>query len=248
MFHYDPLGRIVEEKDLAENTKICYTYDSLNRMTKRTVLNACDEILSEENYSYDAAGNITDAPDSCFQYDVNNRLVIFKGQPVEYDADGNMLTDGETAYVYDSANRLIKAGDHAYTYNAEDVRIRNRCIDFDTTYTYNTNCKLSQLLMKSTNGNITKYVYGLGLIAEEKWGECKIYHFDYRGSTVALTRTNGAVTDTFKYDAYGQLTERTGDSFIIFGYNGRDGVVTDKNGLIYMGRQGDGSPVSIEEP
>ena len=27
---------------------------------------------------------------------------------------------------------------------------------------------------------------------------------------------------------------RTGDSFIIFGYNGRDGVVTDKNGLIYM--------------
>lgn len=27
---------------------------------------------------------------------------------------------------------------------------------------------------------------------------------------------------------------RTGTSEIIFGYNGRDGVVTDKNGLIYM--------------
>jgi len=30
------------------------------------------------------------------------------------------------------------------------------------------------------------------------------------------------------------LTERTGNSFVIFGYNGRDGVITDKNGLIYM--------------
>ena len=32
----------------------------------------------------------------------------------------------------------------------------------------------------------------------------------------------------------GKLTERTGDTFVIFGYNGRDGVVTDTNGLIYM--------------
>ncbi len=30
------------------------------------------------------------------------------------------------------------------------------------------------------------------------------------------------------------LIARTGESFVIFGFNGRDGVVTDKNGLIYM--------------
>ena len=30
------------------------------------------------------------------------------------------------------------------------------------------------------------------------------------------------------------MTEHIGNSFVIFGYNGRDGVVTDKNGLIYM--------------
>ena len=44
----------------------------------------------------------------------------------------------------------------------------------------------------------------------------------------------GNVTDTFAYDTYGKLISRTGSSFVIFGYNGRDGVVTDKNGLIYM--------------
>ena len=233
-YTYDSLSRIVEEKHLAENIKLCYTYDSLNRVTNRTVKDECDQVVSSENYTYDAAGNITDAPNSCFGYDINNRLSVFDGRDIAYDLDGNMLTDGCTAFEYDSANRLVKAGDHAYTYNAEDVRIRNRCNGYDTTYTYNTNCKLSQLLQKTTNDITTKYVYGHGLIGEEKCCEFKTYHFDFRGSTVAITDECGNVTDTFKYDTYGNLISRTGDSFVIFGYNGKDGVVTDKNGLIYM--------------
>ena len=234
-YTYDALSRITEEKHLANSTKICYTYDSLDRVTKRTVYNECDEVVSEENYTYDAAGNITDAPNSCFGYDTNNRLTVFNGNNVTYDLDGNMLNNGSISFEYDSANRLIKAGDHAYTYNAEDVRIKNLCDGYETTYTYNTNCKLSQLLMKNTNGIVTKYVYGKGLIGEQKCDEgFKTYHFDYRGSTVAITNQNGNITDTFKYDTYGKLISRTGNSFVIFGYNGRDGVVTDRNGLLYM--------------
>ena len=90
------------------------------------------------------------------------------------------------------------------------------------------------IIQKITNGVTIKYVYGLGLIGEEKCGDFKTYHFDYRGSTAAITDSCGNVTDTFEYDTYGNLTGRTGNSFVIFGYNGRDGVVTDKNGLIYM--------------
>ena len=51
---------------------------------------------------------------------------------------------------------------------------------------------------------------------------------------MAITDQTGTVTDTFKYDTYGKLLSRTGTTFVIFGYNGRDGVVTDTNGLIYM--------------
>ena len=206
----------------------------MSRVTNRTIKNECDCVISNENFTYDAAGNITDAPNSCFAYDTNNRLITFNGNTVSYDMDGNMLSNGYINCEFDSGNRLISAGGHTYTYNAEDVRIRNLCSDADTAYTYNTNCKLSQLLQKTTNGITTKYVYGLGLIGEEK--ECcfKTYHFDYRGSTVAITDECGNITDTFKYDTYGKLISRTGNSFVIFGYNGRDGVVTDKNGLIYM--------------
>ena len=144
------------------------------------------------------------------------------------------LNGVQMSFVYDSANRLISAGGNTYTYNVEDVRVRNLCGESETTYAYNTNGKLSQLLVKTTDGVITKYVYGLGLIGEETSGNFKTYHFDYRGSTTAITDINGNVTDTFVYDTYGNLISRTGTSVVIFLYNGRDGVVTDDNGLIYM--------------
>jgi RHS repeat-associated protein len=203
-------------------------------VTSRTVKDLSNNALSTETFTYDLAGNITDAPDSCFAYDTNNRLITFNGQSVEYDCDGNMLSNGITDFGYDSQNRLVFAGDHDYTYNAENVRIRNLCEDEDTSYVYNTNCKLSQLLMKTTNNVVTKYVYGLGLIGEETNNVFKTYHFDSRGSTIAITDINGNVTDTFAYDTYGKQISHVGTSDIIFGYNGRDGVVTDNNGLIYM--------------
>ena len=159
---------------------------------------------------------------------------MYNGFEVTYDMDGNMVSNSESVFEYDSSNRLVRMDGHCYTYNAEDVRIKCVCDDKETTYTYNTNCKLSQLLTKTTNGVVTKYVYGLGLIGEESSSTFRTYHFDFRGSTVAVTDASGTVTDTFAYDTYGKCIARTGTSDIIFGYNGRDGVVTDTNGLCYM--------------
>ena len=220
---------------LDKNVKFCYTYDNLNRVTARTVKKLSDNsVVSTETFNYDAAGNVTSAPDSSFQYDTNNRLISFNGNTVSYDLDGNMLSNGSLTCTYDSANRLITAGGHTYTYNAEDVRIKDLYLNGETTYTYNTNCKLSQLLWKTEGGVTTKYVYGLGLLYEETANNIKIYHFDNRGSTTAITDINGHITDTFAYDTYGKLLSRTGTSKVIFGYNGRDGVITESNGLIYM--------------
>ena len=217
--------------------QMCYTYDNLNRVTGRTIRKLSDHsVISTETFTYDAAGNVTGgSAEPAFVYDSNNRLISYNGNPVTYDADGNMRSNGSLSCTYDSANRLITAGGHTYTYNAEDVRIRNHCEDEDTTYTYDTNCTLSRLLTKTTNGVTTKYVYGLGLIGEESEdGSLGTYHFDSRGSTVAITDETGMITDTFAYDTYGKCTDRTGIRKVIFGYNGRDGVVTEDNGLIYM--------------
>ena len=214
---------------------MCYTYDNLSRVIEKTVKNNDGSVISTETFDYDAAGNIIgDTSETIFEYDTNNRLEMYNGFEVTYDMDGNMVSNSESVFDYDSSNRLVRMDGHFYTYNAEDVRIKCVCDDKETTYTYNTNCKLSQLLTKTTNGVVTKYVYGLGLIGEEASNTFKTYHFDCRGSTIAITDASGNITDTFAYDTYGKLLTRTGTSKAIFGYNGRDGVVTDDNGLIYM--------------
>ena len=38
----------------------------------------------------------------------------------------------------------------------------------------------------------------------------------------------------YTYDTYGKLTARTGTTVTPFMYNGRDGVITEENGLYYM--------------
>lgn len=43
------------------------------------------------------------------------------------------LNGNELSFAYDSANRLISAGQNSYTYNVEDVRVRNLCGESETT-------------------------------------------------------------------------------------------------------------------
>jgi RHS repeat-associated protein len=60
------------------------------------------------------------------------------------------------------------------------------------------------------------------------------YHFDSRGSTVAMTDAKGVVADRFEYDSYGESLSHTGTSDTPFQFNGQYGVQTDRNGLLYM--------------
>ncbi|RDV80905.1 RHS repeat domain-containing protein, partial [Ammonifex thiophilus] len=80
----------------------------------------------------------------------------------------------------------------------------------------------------------TCYVWGLGLVEEERDGKALFYHYDLRGSTVALTDEKGEVTDRFWYGPYGELARHEGKADTPFLYDGRDGVMTDPNGLYYM--------------
>ena len=240
---YDELGRVVRETSLADNKQYDMTYDALSRVTERKETDLSTNETTTEAFTYDEAGNITsftvsNESGSCV-YDSNNRLVSYNGHTISYDADGNMISGyiggADIALTYDSSNRLLSAGGNTYTYDVENNRITNAKGTTQKTYTYNTNASLSQLLViEDENGGITKFVYGLGLIGQEDANGFKTYHYDYRGSTVAITDESGNVVDTFTYDTYGQLIARTGTTDTPFMYNGRDGVMTDANGLLYM--------------
>jgi len=134
-----------------------------------------------------------------------------------------------TNFGFDSRNRLTQAGDTVYNYDAENQRIGVNQIQ----YVVNSQPALSQVLVKEDNGQKTFYVYGLGLIGQESNGEYLSYHFDFRGSTVALTSDTAQIVERFQYSPYGMLLG--GDASITpFLFNGMYGVMTDGNGLYYM--------------
>lgn len=72
----------------------------------------------------------------------------------------------------------------------------------------------------------TYYTRGLELISLERTGATRYYVFDGHGSTRLLADETGAVTDTYTYDAFGNLTDKTG---------------TTENSYLYCGEQFEGT-------
>jgi RHS repeat-associated protein len=242
-YTYDPNGRLIST-ERPNGTKMTRLYNEAGQLTQqKDVVVATGETISQFNFKYDATGNIIEErtlfePDPEINlemtYQAANRLATIDDQAVQFDSDGNLtkgpLNSELTNFTFDSRNRLIQAGSTVYRYDAENQRIGVN----QTNYVVNSQPALSQVLVKTeADGTQTFYVYGLGLIGQETSGEYTSYHFDFRGSTVALTDEMAQVTERFQYSPYGLLL--SGDATKTpFLFNGMYGVMTDSNGLYYM--------------
>lgn len=92
--------------------------------------------------------------------------------------------------------------------------------------------RLSRNLVESSADGDIYYVYGHGLISEHKGENVNTYHFDYRGSTVAMTNQSGTVIGEAEYDEYGVVLKST--IVTRYMYNGQYGIENDGDGLYYM--------------
>jgi RHS repeat-associated protein len=182
-------------------------------------------------------------PSRSMTFDDDNRILTLNGQNVTNDADGNMtwgpLTNSTfSAYAYDARNRLLSAGGLSYAYGPTGIRTAVTNGATVTKFVVDPNATLPRVLMRVRNGVTNYYVYGPGLLYEvtetAATTSTLTYHSDLRGSTVALTDANGNVTDRIEYSAYGAITYRAGTNDTPFLFNGRYGVQTDLNGLLYM--------------
>ena len=198
-----------------------YTYDALSRSTSESAI--------------DGAGN-------SYEYGANNSITSVNGVQLETDECGNTLhyiQDGKKLdVVYDAKNRIHQIGgdENQYHYDVENNRVSMSSQGISMTYTYDTSGGRNRLVwMEDQDSQGTVFVYGAdGLMWSKSDGEYKIYHYDYRGSVVAVTDENGNLTDEIRYNAYGSVVGRTGTDLLIIGYNGRDGVLTEPNGLLFM--------------
>ncbi len=248
-YAYDANGRLTGTHR-PDGTVETRTYNEAGRLTRIKDVAPGGSTLTQFDFTYDAAGNITDEfsnlPDpantgdnSVITCTTDNRMATYNGQAVAYDADGNMTLgplNGEmTQYTFNSRNRLTGAGSSSYTYDAEGNRTGATINGVHYDDIINPQASLSQVLIRNgSDSSQTFYVYGLGLIGEESQNTYQVYHYDLRGSTVLLTDASGNTTDSFLYNEYGKLTDHVGSSNTPFLYNGQYGIMTDGTGLCYM--------------
>jgi RHS repeat-associated protein len=91
-----------------------------------------------------------------------------------------------------------------------------------TNYLVDSNRDYAQVLEeRDGSGNLlVRYVYGHDLISQHRDGYTTYYHYDGLGSTRALTSSVEAVTDTYNYDAFGNLLDKTGTTTNDYLYTG----------------------------
>ncbi len=232
-------------------TEMTRSYDAAGELLQQKDATSSGEVISQFDFIYDAAGNIIKeqvAPQPAvfpfknvtMTYTAANRLATYEGKAVTFDADGNMtagpLNNDISNFSFDSRNRLVGVANTVYRYDAENQRIAVSVSGQESRYVINPQAVLSQVLVRTVpDGTQTFYVYGLGLIGEETGGVYQAYHFDLRGSTVALSDAAGNVVERFQYSPFAHLVSHNptevGTPFL---YNGRDGVMTDDSGLYYM--------------
>jgi RHS repeat-associated protein len=170
-----------------------------------------------------------------YAYDANGNLV-------ERTQD-----DRTDTYVYDAENRLIAADTQvgastvpvAYTYDPDGIRQSKTADGSTTLYLTDANRDYAQVLEEwdseqhdQPNGAPTvRYTYGDDLIAQTRrvnsvWPEARFYHYDGQLSTRVLTdgspasATFGQVTDTYRYDAFGNLKTPPGPTANDYLYTG----------------------------
>jgi YD repeat-containing protein len=115
----------------------------------------------------------------------------------------------ETRVTYDARNRLVgTTSTSSLTYGYDPAGHRTAITNGAevTRLVVNPNAPLSQVLMRTKAGVTNYYIYGVGLLYEitetATSTNTLTYHYDYRGSTVALSGDNGVITgDRIEYSA-----------------------------------------------
>jgi RHS repeat-associated protein len=201
---------------------VAYAYDSLYRLTTETVTADPHSKNGVASYTYDSVGNrktlsstLPPAGAMNYTYDPDDRLGTD-----QYDPDGNTVGSGGITNTYDFENHLITHGGVTIVYDGDGNRVSETVAGVTTNYLVDTQnpTGYAQVVDELQNGSVTKtYAYGLERISQNwqlgtsNW-QPNFYGYDGHGSVRQLTNSAGAVTDTYDYDAFGNLINQTGST------------------------------------
>ncbi|MBN9692809.1 MAG: hypothetical protein J0M24_21400 [Verrucomicrobia bacterium] len=225
---YDNIYRLGSEQiaTTVPTGTLGYTYDAVgNRLTRSGGFGG----LTNQTLTFDQRNQIdSDATPNTFS--------------PYFDLNGNLTAYGGSSYTYDWANRLSTGpGVSSILYDADGNRIKKVAGGTTTWYLVATvnPTGYPQVVEEKTGTTPTTlvraYTYGLDLISQQRDGssaQVSFYGYDGLGSVKFLLSTSGAVTDTYTYDAWGNLIASVGSTPNTYRYTGEQ---WDANlGLYYL--------------
>ena len=254
-YAYDAAGGLTTGTE-PDGSTATYGYDHAGELTSLTDAKADGTPIASYAYTLDPVGNPTQETRSQplpavytpgtanYSYDAENRLTAIDGVANTYDANGNLTAKGSDTYAYDFENRLTQTTQDGVALSFRYDGLGNRyeqtvggTTPVTTRYVLDTEGALSRVLAQTDTTNTIEayYVYGHGLIERvAPDGTVHYYHYDPRGSTIALTDASGIITDEYVYGPYGKLQNHTGSTPNPFTFVGAAGVMSDAPDLYYL--------------
>ncbi len=244
----------VSKITLPNGTFTDYTYDNAGRMTSTINKKANGTVISSYSYTMDNAGNhltetITEPSITAGLQTIANETVNYGLYPLN-----RIQSQGSTNFTHNTAGGITQAGTNSFTYDINDNMLTapNSTFSYDgagsrrakTVSGVNTRYVLSilgmsQVLLETNSSNAVQnhYVYGpTGLLYRVKADNTtySYYHYDYRGSTTAITNEAQNVTHSYSYDPYGKVLAKTEADANPFQYVGQHGVQYESPTLTFM--------------
>jgi RHS repeat-associated protein len=205
-----------------------YTYDSIYQLQSEAVtgLSTSPALIT---YNYDEVGNrlsrtsnIPSIVTGTNSFNANDRL-----NTDTYDANGNTiagLIGGTSVWdAYDFENRLINRNTNSVVirYDGDGNRVSKTVDGVTTLYVFDelNPTRYAQVLEELTvytNGPAVTRIttYGHAVLAQDRFNGStwitSLFGIDGHGNVRYLTDTLGQVTDTYDYDAFGNLVDRNG--------------------------------------
>ncbi|NER00132.1 MAG: hypothetical protein F6K30_26110, partial [Cyanothece sp. SIO2G6] len=246
VYTLDNVGNRTKVEELSGRT-VEYDYDTSDRLVKETITDPATGSHVVE-YVYDTVGNRLSKIDSIegtttYTYDANDRLTLEVGPSTTiqytYDDNGNLIKeeslDGRVVeYIWNDQNQLIQIdqldGDNTttiqYQYDMDGIRVATIVNGEETRYLIDNNRPHAEVIEEYSPGQDANvaYVHGREVISQTRGNELDFYLYDGHSGVRQLSDETGTVTDTYTFDAYGNLLDANG---------------TTENDYLYRGEQDD---------
>ena len=202
-----------------------------------------------QTFTYDPAGNRIklekDGTLTRSEYDAANQLRYTNAAAgrttYTFDADGNQQTVLEpsgdrttTTWDYENQPTVYNNPDDSrvtMTYSADNRRVAKEILTAETKFVWDE--ESDNVLLETDDFDATQVVYTNepgqfgSLISGRRSMTTHWYHFDALGSTSQLTDSSATITDTYLYDAWGNVISSTGSTINPFQWVGALGYYTD---------------------